>query len=127
LQGRGYEPHQPNSQTTAFCAGKMFAFVLSSEFPEIPPAWDWRTAPSANSKLRHIWPIQEPHVEWPPAAMTDEEARACPIAVANYMDDLALRAGYETTSKSPPAVGRRAFLSFWFSGRLRAVADKDDR
>ena len=53
------EQHRPNTQTTAFCVGELFAFVMSSEFKEIPPGWDWRTAPSANTKLRRIWPMQQ--------------------------------------------------------------------
>jgi hypothetical protein len=87
------EPLQPNTQTTAFCVGELFAFVMSSEFPD-PPGWDWRTAPSANSKLRRVWPIEQSLIQWPPAAMTDEEAQAYPVAFARYMDDLALRVGY---------------------------------
>jgi hypothetical protein len=83
------EQLRPNTQTTAFCVGEMSAFVMSSEFPEIPPGWDSRTAPSANFKLHRIWPIQQPVIQWSPAAMTDLEAQAYPVAFAHYMDDLA--------------------------------------
>jgi hypothetical protein len=87
---------RPNTQTTAFSLGELFAFVMSSEILGIPRGWDWRTAPSANFKLHPLWPIQQPLLPWPPAAMTDVEAQAYPVAFAHYMDDLALRAGYRT-------------------------------
>lgn len=85
------EIDRPNTQTTTFCLGEMFAFAMSSEFPEIPRGWDWRTAPSANFKLHRIWPMKQPEINWPPATMTDAEAQAYPVAFAHYMDDLALR------------------------------------
>jgi hypothetical protein len=91
------EIDRPNTQTTTFCLGEMFAFAMSSEFPEIPRGWDWRTVPSANFKLHWIWPMKQPEVTWPPATMTDAEAQAYPVAFAHYMDDLALRAGYRTS------------------------------
>jgi hypothetical protein len=81
-------------QTTSFCVGQLFAFAMSSQFPEIPRGWDWRTAPTAKAKLHRIWPIEKPEIMWPPAAMTDAEAQSYSVALANYMDNLALRAGY---------------------------------
>jgi hypothetical protein len=90
----------PNTQTTSFCLGEFFAFVMSSVFPEIARGWDWRTAPSANFKLQRIWPIEQPVVHWPPPTMTDLEAAAYPVAFAHYMDDLALRVGYQHVAES---------------------------
>jgi len=80
------EHTRPNTQTTAFSIGQMFAFAMSSEFPEVPHGWDWRTAASANLKLHKIRPMQESSIAWPPAEMTDAEAQAYPVAFVHYMD-----------------------------------------
>jgi hypothetical protein len=94
LPDRLTEHHRPNTQTTAFCVGELFAFVMSSELPEVPPGCNWRTAPSANFKLHRIWPIEQAAIQWSPAAMTDLEAQAYPVSFAAYMEGLALRVGY---------------------------------
>jgi hypothetical protein len=91
------EHTRPNTQTTTFSLGEFFAFAMSSEFAEISHGWDWRTAPSANVKLRKIWPIQQSSVAWQPPEMSDSEARSYPVAFARYMDDLALRVGYASS------------------------------
>jgi hypothetical protein len=94
------EPARPNTQTTAFSIGELFAFAMSSEFPEIPPGWDWRTATSARINLRRIWPIEKAAIRWPPPAMTDQHATAYPVAFAHYMDDLARKVGYQVSNRA---------------------------
>ena len=84
----------PNTQTTAFVIGKLYAFVMSSAFPELPRLWDWRTAPRALSCLRRIWPIRGFPLPWPPDDMTDTDAESFATAFVRYSDDLALRVGY---------------------------------
>jgi hypothetical protein len=88
------EDKRPTMQTTTFTVGKLFVFAMSSEFPEIPAGWDWRTAPSARNKLVKLWPITVSSIEWPPEAMNDADADAFAGAVMFYFEDLAKRTGY---------------------------------
>jgi hypothetical protein len=101
------EHHRPNTQTTSFCVGQLFAYAMSSQFSTIPRGWDWRTASTANTKLHRIWPIETPEIIWPPAEMTDAEAESYPVAFVHYMDNLALRVGYTTPHRAVTHEGKR--------------------
>jgi hypothetical protein len=82
------EDKRPTMQTTAFTVGKLFVFAMSSEFPEIPAGWDWRTAPLARTKLVKLWPTTEQTIKWPPESMDDVDADAFAGAVIFYFEDL---------------------------------------
>jgi hypothetical protein len=88
------EDKRPTMQTTAFTVGKLFVFAMSSEFPEIPAGWDWRTAPLARTKLVKLWPATVQSIGWPPEAMSDADADAFAGAVIFYFEDLAKRQRY---------------------------------
>jgi hypothetical protein len=84
----------PTMQTTAFSVGNLFAFAMSSHFPEIPKGWDWRTAPRARDLLKSIWPTSGEEISWPPLSMSDNDAQSFSTAVIRYFEDLAQRRGY---------------------------------
>ena len=88
------DDRRPTLQTTAFTIGQLFAFSMSSHFPEIPPGWDWRTAPRARDLLRRIWPPTGWAIKWPPNSLTDTDGQSFGQAVIKYFDDLAVRKGY---------------------------------
>jgi hypothetical protein len=85
-----------NLQTTSFTIGQLFVFVMSCQFPEIAGLWDWRTAPTALTRLKRIWPISTKEIRWPPDSFGDKDAEAFATAVIRYYDDLAVRKGFAT-------------------------------
>jgi hypothetical protein len=93
----------PTLQTTAFSVGDLYAFAMSSHFPEIPRGWDWRTAPSAREFLWPLWPPNGSVAEWPPAAMSDADAQSFAGSVVRYFEDLALRKGYAAPALAVPS------------------------
>lgn len=87
------EDQRPTMQTTAFTVGRLFAFAMSSHFPEIPAGWDWRTAPLARTKLVKLAPPTGQIITWPPETMGDKDADAFAGAVMFYYEDFAKRRG----------------------------------
>ena len=84
----------PTMQTTAFSVGSLFAFAMSCHFPEIPRGWDWRTAPTARSLLRPIWPTSPTATDWPSLALSDNDAESFSAAAVRYFEDFAKRKGF---------------------------------
>jgi hypothetical protein len=83
-----------NLQTTSFAIGRLFVFVISCEFPEVARFWDWRTTPTALTRLKKIWPLCTNEIQWPSAGFSDREAEAFAMAVITYYEDLAIRKGF---------------------------------
>jgi hypothetical protein len=85
----------PNTQTTAFKIGKLYAFSMSCPFPTTLFGWDWRTYPRAILFLHEIWPRAEGRVvAWPFARMATRDAEGIARAFLAYIEDLASREGY---------------------------------
>lgn len=89
------EDRLPNTQTTAFRIGKLYAFSMSTPFIRILERWNWPTYPRAILFLHEIWPrIDGRIVAWPFARMSALDAESTARALLTYSDDLAAREGY---------------------------------
>jgi hypothetical protein len=88
------ENYPANTQTTAMKFGKLFAFTMSSIFPEIVANWDWLPTPRAKLCLQQIWPDPGWDVVWPFCRMSSGDAKDFAVSFVAYWDTEAARDGY---------------------------------
>jgi len=72
-------PEIPNTQTTTFVVGKLYAHVFSSEISRLVNQVSLGS--KAIEKIAQIWPIQEDFIAWPTNAMDDADADTMALAI----------------------------------------------
>ncbi len=73
------DPKIPNTQTTTFVVGKLYAHVFSSEI--ISLVNQVSLGPKAIGKMARVWPIQEDFIAWPTNALDDSDADVMASAI----------------------------------------------
>jgi hypothetical protein len=73
------DPKIPNTQTTTFVVGKLYAHVFSSEIPDIIAGIT--LGKIGLEKLAQIWPARESFIGWPTNALSDVDADAIAISI----------------------------------------------
>jgi hypothetical protein len=79
VRTEGRDPRVPNTQTTTFVVGKLYANVFSSEILGLIRGVS--LGPRAIGKVARIWPVQEEFITWPPNALNDADANAIASAI----------------------------------------------
>jgi hypothetical protein len=85
----------PNTQTTTFVVGKLYAHIFSSEIPDIVAGIS--LGKIGYEKLAQIWPIRESFVGWPTNALSDVDADA--IASSIF---LSLKGHFPSAAETTP-------------------------
>jgi hypothetical protein len=91
----------PNTQSTAFKIGKLYAFTLSSDFTRFVATWDWqRIYPAALFVLQEICPASA-FIDWPYARMADKYAEGIAGSLRAHVDAISRGGGYNTAEGGP--------------------------
>jgi hypothetical protein len=69
----------PNTQTTTFVVGKLYAHIFSSEIPDIIAGIT--LGKIGLEKLAQIWPVRESFIGWPTNALGDVDADAIAMSI----------------------------------------------